>query len=85
MLAQLQERFGFLLNTFKNAGLPPANVLPPQPASPLPAPADHVGDGPPAGVVEAGTAGYFSPRESVEEEEGNSSSETLSPATTLRI
>ena len=34
ILAQLQERFGFLLNKFKNAGLPPANVLPPQP--PLP-------------------------------------------------
>ena len=84
ILAQLQERFGFLLNKFKNAGLPPANVLPLQPALPLPAHADHVGDGPPAGVVEADTEGYFSPRESVHEEEGNASTEILSTATSLK-
>ena len=80
IIDQLRERFGFLLNKFKNAGLPPANVLLPQPALPLPATDDHVCDGPPAGVVEADTEGHFSPRESVHEEEGNASSESLSPA-----
>ena len=84
ILAQLQEHFGFLLNKFKNAGLPPPNILHTQPAMPLPAPDDHAGDGPPAGVVEADAEGYFSPRESVHEEEGNASTETLSPATSLK-
>ena len=65
ILAQLQERFGFLLNKFKNAGLTPVNVLRPEPAVPFPASDDHVGDGPPAGVVEVHTDGYFSPLESV--------------------
>ena len=84
IIAQLQERFGFLLNKFIKAGLPPAQVLPPAPAIPLPAPDGHVGDGPPAAVEEADTEGYFSPRESVQEEEGNASTETLSPATSLK-
>ena len=80
ILAQIQEPCGFLLNKFKNDGLPPANVLPPQPAPALPAPDDHAGEGSPAGVVEADTEGYFSPRESVYEEEGKASTETLSHA-----
>ena len=67
ILAQLQERFGFLLNKLKNAVLPPANVLFPQPALPLPASDEHGGDGPPACVGEADTEGYFSSRESVQE------------------
>ena len=70
--AQLQERFGFLVNKFKNAGLPPAHVLPLQPALPLPAPDDHVADGPPAVMVEADKE-VFSPRESAEAAEGNAS------------
>ena len=41
-------------------------------------------DDPPAGVVEADTEGYFSPRESFEEEEGNASPETISAATCLK-
>ena len=45
--------------------LPPPNVLPPQPAMPLPASDDHARDGPPAGVGEADTEGYFSHSESV--------------------
>ena len=84
ILAQLQERFGCLLNKFKLAGLPPANILPPQPAPSLPVPDGNVGDGPPAGVVEADAEGYFSPRESVHEEEGNASTETVSAAQSIK-
>ena len=51
---------------------------------PLTAPDDHAGDGLPAGVVEAQTEGYFSPREIVHEEEGNASTETLSPAQSFK-
>ena len=43
-----------------------------------------MGDGPPAGVVEDDTEGYFSPRESVHEEEGIAFTETLSPAPSLK-
>ena len=53
ILAQLQERFSFLINKFHNAWLPPENVLHPQPALPFPAPDDHVCDGPTADLVEA--------------------------------
>ncbi|KAF0143818.1 MAG: hypothetical protein FD143_3414, partial [Ignavibacteria bacterium] len=60
------------------------HVLPHQPPLPLPAPDGHVGDGAPADAVEAGTEGYFSPRESIHEEEGNASTETLSPAQSLK-
>ena len=63
---------------------PPANVLLPAHSVAFPAPYDHVRDGPPAGVVEADTEGYFSPRESVYEEEGNASTVTLSPAQSLK-
>ena len=56
----------------------------PQPALPLPATGHHVGDGPPAAVVEADTEAYFSPRESAHDEEGNASTETLSPAQSLK-
>ena len=44
----------------------------------------HGGDGPPAGVVEADAECYFSPRESVHEDEGKASCETLSPATSIK-
>ena len=84
ILAHLQERFGFLLNKFKNAGLPPAHVLPPAPALPLPATESRVRDAPPAAVVEADTKGYFSPGESVHEEEANASTVTLSPAMSIK-
>ena len=53
ILALLQELFGFLLIKFKNAVLPTAHVLPPQPALPLAAPDDYMREGPPAAVVEA--------------------------------
>ena len=53
IIAKSPLGFGFLLNKFKNAALPPANVLPPQPSLPSPASDDHVGDGPLAGAVEA--------------------------------
>ena len=79
MLAQLQERFGFLLNKFQNACLTPAPVLP------LPAIFDHGADGPPArrrgGPRQRR---LFSPRESAEEEEGIASTERLSPAQSLK-
>ena len=61
ILAQLQERFGFLLNKLGIAGPPPAQVLPPQPALPLPAPGEHLGDCPPAAVVQADTYDFFIP------------------------
>ena len=61
MLAQLQDGFGYLLNKFTNAALDPANILPPQPPLPLPAPAEHVGDGRPAAVVQTDTEDFFSP------------------------
>ena len=84
IIAHLQERFGFLLNKCKNACLPPANVLPAERALPVPAPDDNVGDGPLAVLVEADTECYFSPRDSVHDEEGNDSSETLSGASSLK-
>ena len=51
---------------------------------PLLAPDAHAGDGPPPDVVEADTEGYFSPSESVHDEEGNASIETFSPASSLK-
>ena len=60
------------------------HVLPPQSALPLPGLDDHVGDGPPSGVMETDTEGYFSASESVLEEESNASTETLSPVTSLK-
>ena len=78
-MALFQEQFGFLLNKFKNAGLPPVPVLAPKPALPLATPDDHGGDGPLAAVVEVDKEEYFSPRESAEEEEVNAFTETLSP------
>ena len=59
ILAQLQERFSFLLKKFKKSALPPATVRPPHPAALLAAPDDHVGDGPPPAVVEADREGYI--------------------------
>ena len=50
----------------------------------LPAPDDDGDDGPHAGFMEAGTEGYFSAHESVHEEEAEASTETLSPATSLK-
>ena len=47
---------------------------------PFPPPDDHVGDAQPAGLVETDKESYISPRESIPEEEGNASTETLSPA-----
>ena len=68
IIAQLQEPFGFLLNKFKNARLPPAHVLPCQPSLTLPAPHEPMGDGPPAAMVDADKEGYFSPREMIDAE-----------------
>ena len=53
ILAQIQVRFGFILNKFKSAGLPPAPVLPPQPALAFPAADENAGDGLPGAMVEA--------------------------------
>ena len=61
ILAQLQDRFGLLLKKFQNAGLPPAHVLPHQPALPFPAPNEHVGDGQPPAVVEEDSEDFFLP------------------------
>ena len=61
ILAQLQERFGFLLNKFKIVGLPPAHLMSPAPALPLPAPDDHAGDGRPAAMVDRDKEDFFLP------------------------
>ena len=63
ILAQLIERFGFLLNKFKHDGLPLAQILQPRRVVPLPAPDEHVGDGLPVAVVEADKEDFFLPVE----------------------
>ena len=61
IIAQLQERFGLLLNKFKQVGLPPSHVLPPHRALPEPPHDEHAGDSPPAAVVQADTYDFFIP------------------------
>ena len=76
--AQLQERFGFLLNKFKNAGPAPTEVLPAARALPLQVRDRHEGDAPLAAIAQAVTEYFNSLRESGEEEECNVSPETPS-------